>query len=99
MSMWQLGAGSSTQARLRFSLCGAIPLMKSPRLGSETLLRKGPFDSGPRMPRTLSGCADQRLSDPAPFSHNYRGVLDYCPTGEILIFRSSTKNNPRSSHD
>src|SRR6266404_4211001 len=71
MSMWRLGAGNSTQARPRFSLCGAIPLMKSPRLGSETLLPKGLFENGPRMPERFRRVRTGDLQIHAPLSHNY----------------------------
>jgi len=59
-SMWRLGAGSSTQARLRSSLCGVTLLMKFPRLGSETLLLKA-FSRWSAHARTLSACADRQL--------------------------------------
>src|ERR1700687_1023585 len=69
-SMWRLGVGSSTQARPRSSLCGAILLMKSPRLGSETVLLKAFWGWGAAA-KTLSACADHQRSDPALFSHIY----------------------------
>src|SRR6266403_3372212 len=81
-SMWRLGAGSSTQARPRFSLCGAIPLMKSPRLGSETLLPKGLFENGPRMPERFRRVRTGDLQILRPSHILIETYLDDCSTGE-----------------
>jgi hypothetical protein len=64
--------------------------MQFPRLGSETLLPKGLFESGPRMPRTLSACADPRRSD-SGLIIIIDAYLDDLSTLEMLIFRSSTQ--------
>jgi hypothetical protein len=56
--------------------------MKCLRLASETLLPKGFFENAPRMPGTISACADQRRFRSCVSHIIIDAYLDDCSTGK-----------------